>query len=164
MSDNQQESKSKRQLKIEHRNEYYNLLIRIVSNNYKNLNTLLIFRFICNLQNWGVYKRYDASEFYYWYFHNRKDLIEKLNEYLEEEKHQQNIYFGMKTVIKQIEATKTFEAKYFYSEFIDDLEMLLGYKVKMPFFNFLYPNIFIKEAEEKTAIFLYKLESKNFFK
>lgn len=153
-----------RQRKLEHRSEYYNLLIRTVSNNYKSLNTLLIFRFICNLQNWGTYKKYDASEYYYWWFNNRKDFVDKLNEYLEDEKNQQNIYFGMKTVMKQIEATNTIEQKYFYSEFIDDLEMLLGYKVKMPFFNFLYPNIYSKEAEQETAIFLYQLESKNLFK
>lgn len=153
-----------RQRKLEHRSEYYDRLKNINTNNYKNLNTILIFRFICNLQNWGIYKKYDAESFYYWFVKNRSDFVERLNQYLEDDLNKQAVKIAMNTIMKQIEATNTIEQKYFYSEFLDDFEMVLGFKVKEQFNNFIPPSVFSKEAEQETAIFLYKLELENLCK
>lgn len=153
-----------RQRKLEHRSEYYDRLRNINTNSFKNLNSILIFRFICNLQNWGMYKKYEQEDFYFWFCKNRADFIERLNKYLEDDLNKQAVKIAMNTIMKQIEATNTIESKFFHSEFLDDFDMVFGFKVKANFNNFIPPSVFSKEAEEDTAIFLYKFELENLCK
>lgn len=144
--------------KGEHRNEYINLLRRVNQNHYNSITAIIIFRFICYLQNWGTYKKYDAENYYYWFFNNRKDLIDKLNEFLETEINRRQIKYAFQNVIKLVEATDGFQKKYYYSEFIDDLNMALGFTVKTQFYNFFYPNIYCKKAEEYSVSMQYDFE------
>ena len=144
--------------KSAHRSEYLELLSRLNQNHYNSITAIIIFRFICYLQNWGTYKKYDADSFYYWFFNNRKDLIDKLNEYLETEINRQQIKYAFQNVMRLVMTTDNFQKKYYYSEFIDDLNMALGFTVKGRFYNFFYPSIYGKEAEEELAIIQYDLE------
>ena len=89
---------------------------------------------------------------------NRKDLIDKLNEFLETEINRQQVKFAFQQVMKLIENTDGYQKKYYYSEFIDDLNMLLGFTTKKQFFNLFYANVYSKEASEYSSIFRYEFE------
>ena len=89
---------------------------------------------------------------------NRKDLIDKLNEFLETEINRQQVKFAFQQVMKLIENTDGYQKKYYYSEFIDDLNMLLGFTTKTQFFNLFYANVYSKEASEYSSIFRYEFE------
>ena len=67
---------------------------------------------------------------------------------METEINRRQIKYAFQNVIKLVEATDGFQKKYYYSEFIDDLNMALGFTVKTQFYNFFYPNIYCKKAEE----------------
>lgn len=159
MNDNQNNEKTSGQKKSEHRKEALNHLNEINNrNSYNSINAIIIFRFICYLQNWGTYKNYDAQDFYNWFFTNRRDLIDKLNEFLESEINRQQVKFAFQQVMKLVNNADGYQKKYYYTEFIDDLNMLLGFTVKEKYYNFFYPNIYGKEAEQEEALILYDLE------
>ena len=157
MNDNQNEQTSGEK-KSRHRYKYMELLNGVNKLHYNSINAMIVFRFICYLQNWGTYKNYDAEDFYYWFLKNRKDLIDKLNEFLETEINRQQVKFAFQQVMKLIENTDGYQKKYYYSEFIDDLNMLLGFTTKTQFFNLFYPNVYSKEASEYSSIFRYEFE------
>lgn len=153
MNDNQSGEK-----KSGHRYKYMELLNGVNKLHYNSINAMIVFRFICYLQNWGTYKNYDAEDFYYWFLKNRKELVDKLNEFLETEINRQQVKFAFQQVMKLIENTDGYQKKYYYSEFIDDLNMILGFTVKTQFFNLFYPNVYGKEASEYSSIFRYEFE------
>ena len=145
--------------KGEHRNEYKNLLDSINQNHYNSINAITVFRFICFLKNWGTYTENEPKNFYDWFLKNRKSLIDKLDEFLKSEENQQRVKFAFQVSIKLIEKSDGFQEKDYYLDFIDDLNMLLGFTTKTPFFNLFNPNIYSKEAYEYTLVFRYEFES-----
>lgn len=158
MNDNQNNEKTSGQKKSEHRREALKRLNEKADVNFKNIDCLKILHFICYLQNWGTYKNYDAQDFYNWFFTNRRDLIDKLNEFLDTEINRRQVKFAFQQVMKLVNNADGFQKKYYYTEFIDDLEMLLGFTVKGTYYNFFYPNIYGKEAEQEEALIRYDLE------
>lgn len=141
-----------------HRNYYKKLLDSINQNNYNSINAIIVFRFICFLKNWGTYTKNEPKNFYDWFLKNRKDLIDKLDKFLENEKNRQRVKFAFQEAIKLIEKAEGFQEKDYYLEFIDDLNMLLGFTTKTQFFNLFYPNVYGKEASEYSSIFRYEFE------
>lgn len=141
-----------------HRNEYKNLLDSINQNHYNSINAIIVFRFICYLKNWGTYTKNETQNFYDWFLKNRKDLIDKLDEFLETEINRQQVKFAFQQVMKLIEKADGYQEKDYYLEFIDDLNMLLCFTTKTPFFNLFYPNVYSKEAYEYTSVFRYEFE------
>lgn len=141
-----------------HRNKYKNLLDGMKQIDYKSINDMIVFRFICFLENWGIYTKHEPKDFYSYFLKNRKSLIDKLDEFLENEKNQQRVKFAFQEAMKLVEKTNDFQEKDYYLNFIDDLNMLLGFTVKTPFFNLFEPNIYSKEASEYSSIFRYEFE------
>ena len=141
-----------------HRNQYKNLLDGVKQTKNKNINSMIVFRFICLLKNWGIYTKQEPEDFYSYFVKNRKSLIDKLDEFLKSEENKQRVKFAFQVSIKLIENSDGFQEKDYYLDFIDDLNMLLGFTTKTPFFNLFNPNIYSKEAYEYTSIFRYEFE------
>lgn len=161
MNDNQninQNELTSGEKKGKHRFKYSGLLNNAKPSDIKNIDCLKILYFICYLQNWGTYKSYEPSDFYNWFLENRPDFIERLNGFLEDDKNKQNVYIAFYQVLKLVNSADGYQKKYYYTEFIDDLEMLLGFTVKGTYYNFFTPSIYDKEAEQEAALILYDLE------
>lgn len=131
-----------------HRNECKKSLDNINQNHYNSINAIIVFRFICFLKNWGTYTNDEPQDFYSYFLKNRKDLIDKLDKFLETEINRQQVKFAFQQAMKLIEKSDGYREQDYYLGFIDDLNMLLGFTTKTPFLNLFYPNIYSKEAYE----------------
>lgn len=158
MNDNQNNEKTSGQKKSEHRREALKRLNEKAKVDFRNIDCLKILHFICYLQNWGTYKSYQPSDFHNWFLENRPDFIERLNRFLEDDKNKQSVYIAFQRVIKLVNSADGYQKKYYYTEFIDDLNMLLGFTVDEKYKNFFEPSIYDKEAEQEAALIRYDLE------
>ena len=141
-----------------HRDDALRYLKGIERNHYNSVSSHVVMRFICFLQNWCIYKNYDADNFYFWFWNNQDDFIERLNAFLETETNRQNIKYAFGQVLKAIETAQNLKKQYFYSEFLDDLNMILGYTTKNKYYNFLHPNLDSKEGKLHVDKFAYMID------
>lgn len=144
--------------KRQHRDNALQLLKGIERNHYNSINSQIVMRFTCFLQNWCIYKNYDVNEFYLWFWNNQNDFIERLNAFLEIEENRRSVKLAFSEIMKAIETAKNLKKQYFYSEFLDDLNMALGYTIKTKYYNFLYPNWSSEGGEQEVAKFSYMVD------
>lgn len=139
-----------------HRNHYLNRLNAIAKKVAGSINPNDIPRFICNLQNWGMFTNYEEDVFIRGFNKYEDELMKRLNEHWELPM-RKLIQDGMLSVVAIINHCNDYQKRYYHSEFIDDLKRLMGIMVENEFYNFLTSkNIYSEEARIWTEKWLYE--------
>ncbi len=121
-----------------------------------NINAMSILYFICDLQNWGLYKRYEPIQFNSWFQYNQKDFYERLKEYANNNK--QAIKDAIQVCMFQVRQSNSLNKNFYYSEFLDDLYSILGFTIKPKIYNFFTPSAYSKEGQQNGAMVFYQVE------
>lgn len=139
-----------------HRNHYFNRIYEITNKGFGTINTNDIPRFICNLQNWGMYTNYPEADFIKGFNDCEAGLMKWMNESWDTER-RKVIHMGFSTVLTILRGQQDYRKCYYHSELIDDLKMYAGIMVKNEFYNFLTSkNIYSEEARVWTEKWLYE--------
>ena len=121
-----------------------------------NINPTNLLYFICELQNWGLFKQYNTVQFSDWFRYNKADFYERLQVYIANNK--QAVKDAVQTCMFLVNNNNDLRVKTYYTDFLDDLYSLTGFIIKPRLYNFFTPSVQSQEGERIGALVIYQAE------
>lgn len=151
MTENNQNNKNYKNYSLinENRANAHEQLFRFNENlNYRNIDNFKVFHFFQLLQNWCMGWNYSASGCREYFENNQKEFYKRLSEWLADDKNKHQVKVAFNGIISLIKECDTYERRFFYSEFLDDLYILTG-MMRAPepiFYNFFRPSYYSEDG------------------
>lgn len=111
------------------------------------IHTKLILRAYAYLYNFGLMTDYDALSIYNFYKNNMPEFIEGIQKYIEDENNKTLIYKTIYLISHLCSKIEGIQKNYYYADFLEDLMVIAGIKVKNKFFNFIEKGIYSNPEE-----------------
>lgn len=96
-----------------------------------------LIKFVCHLENWGRYTNNEPEKYLYGFILNNRNFFDRLVAFLEDDRNKQLVMEGIANVIHRVRNTDSYEKRFYYAEFLEDLEVLAKIKVKWHDFNYI---------------------------
>lgn len=121
-----------------------------------NINPPNLLYFVCELQNWGLFKQYDTVQFADWFRYNKTDFYERLQTYIANNK--QAVRDAVQNCMFLVNNNNDLRVKTYYADFLDDLYSLTGFTIKPRLYNFFAPSVQSRDGERLGSIIVYQVE------